>query len=66
MKAGLETQQERLLARLSCLAADYAAAYGRAEGMERMGEQLCRLADDDELYAKGWAGLVQFLMKASG
>lgn len=55
-----------LFARLSSLAVDYAAALGQDEGLEVMAEQLCRLADDEQLYAKGWAGLVQVMMRASG
>lgn len=66
MKPCLDAQPHDLMARLSCLAADYAATYGPAIGLEQMGEQLCRLADDEALYAKGWAGLVQFLKRAAG
>lgn len=65
MKASLEARQD-LFERLSSLAADYAVALGQGEGLEAMAEQLCRLADDDKLYTKGWAGLMQFLMRASG
>lgn len=58
--------REDLLTRLSGLAADYAEALGRDDGLEVMAEQLCRLADDEQLYTKGWAGLIQLLMRASG
>lgn len=44
----------------------YIAAFGSdKEGIEQMAEDLCRIVAD-ERYPGQWAGLVQFIMKASG
>ncbi|WP_454888843.1 hypothetical protein [Sphingobium indicum] len=66
MTEAVWSEQERMFTRIAELAAEYRNVYGADRGLETMAEQLCHLADDEALYAKGWTGLVCFLMRASG
>jgi|KBSMisStandDraft_5_1062788.scaffolds.fasta_scaffold478808_1 hypothetical protein len=51
---------------LQAVADMYIVTFGDSkEGIERMAEDLCRIVAEEK-YPGKWAGLVRFIMKASG
>ncbi|MBI0533022.1 hypothetical protein [Sphingomonas sp. TX0522] len=59
-------RQRRLAERLEALCEDYVQVYGRDRGMEELGEWLLKFANRSSLYSRGWPGLINHLVKASG
>ncbi|CAJ7577036.1 Uncharacterised protein [Burkholderia pseudomallei] len=54
------------IGQLLAVADTYIATFGgNKDGIERMAEDLCRIVAQEK-YPGQWAGLVQFIMKASG
>jgi hypothetical protein len=51
--------------RLKAAADAYVAAFGEKEGLENMAEDFCRFVAEVR-YPAGWAGMVQYIMKAAG
>ena len=47
------------------MAAQYVELYGHKEGIEEMGEDLCKYIAQGK-HPEGWAGLVRHLVRISG
>jgi len=56
----------RLDDRLENLLENYVRLYGPENGIEVLGDRLCRLANQKRFYPKGWDGFVKYLVAASG
>ena len=58
-------RRNRLIEDLKNLASEYVNLHGNKEGIETMGEDLCRIVAPKK-YPEGWGGLVNHLIKISG
>lgn len=57
--------KRRVFANLELVAAQYVELYGKKEGIEQIGEDLCKHIAGGK-HPEGWAGLVRHLVKISG
>ncbi|UZJ60897.1 hypothetical protein OKW98_03905 [Pseudomonas sp. KU26590] len=57
--------KRRVRENLESVADQYIYLFGKKEGMEEIGEDLCRLVAPNR-HPGGWCGLVQHLVKISG
>lgn len=57
--------KRRIFASLELVAAQYIEVYGAKEGIEEMGEDLCKSIASSK-HPEGWAGLVRHLVRISG
>lgn len=63
--AAKDEMQDRLLQSLQDLGDEYVDLYGSKEGIERMGEDLCRRVANGR-HPEGWPGIIRYLIKISG
>ena len=57
--------KRRVFANLELVAEQYVELYGKQEGIEQLGEDLCKHIAGGK-HPEGWAGLVRHLVKISG
>lgn len=57
--------KRRVFENLELVAEQYVELYGRREGIEQLGEDLCKRIAPGK-HPGGWAGLVRYLIKISG
>lgn len=63
----LDERKHRAFQELMRVAELYVAIYGYNEGLNEMGEDLCkRVAQDARLHPGGWDGLLRHFIKISG
>lgn len=64
-RAASNELRKRTLEDLETVAAQYVHLYGKSEGIDKMGEDLCKLIAPRK-HPDGWDGLVRHLVKISG
>ena len=66
LQRGSTTEMKRrVFENLQLVAAQYVELYGHKEGLEEMGEDLCKHIAQGK-HPEGWAGLVRHLVRISG
>lgn len=64
-KGSTTEMKRRAFENLQLVAAQYVELYGHKEGIEEMGEDLCKHIARGK-HPEGWAGLVRHLVRISG
>lgn len=64
-KGSTDELKRRVFDNLELVAAQYVELYGKKDGIEQMGEDLCKHIAGGK-HPEGWAGLVRHLVRISG